>query len=424
MHHGVEMAGVRLLAQQRLRPADFGQGAHAVGVAAHQRDLGARIRKCARRAARRPAVAHNQHRRFRQPQQPPQRQRYPRRVGIRSAPLARLAPHRVHRANAPRQRVHHVQVADDLLLVRQGDAETGQRQFGRHREEIAQVRRRHQERQVHRVHAARLEGPVVHRRRNGMADGVRNHAINLGRLPQFLHPVQMPQVPRAHLARRRPFGEHGRGIGVDPAEHRREHARGKTQLAHGQHNYVLFGQALGHGQYAHVVGRLARRGHHLVRVGRHFHDPAHHRIHGRRGFVVVIGNHHLRASAELAQPFRRNFGGFDFHVDGVGSAAHRQVQHGKLLFDAAVEPAVVLVAPAGGQQDAIRELFQKAANSRGAFSGVVQEIQAEFQKDLSRRGFAPRVVQKCWNVRQAQRDANPREQPRLRHGQRIIRIPQ
>ena len=62
VHQGVEMPRIELLAQERIGPADLGQGAHAVGVAAHQRDLGARVGQRKRRAARRPAVSHHQHR--------------------------------------------------------------------------------------------------------------------------------------------------------------------------------------------------------------------------------------------------------------------------------------------------------------------------------------------------------------------------
>ena len=119
VHHGVEMAGVELLAQQRFGAADLGEGAHAIGIAAHQGDLGAGVGERAGRAARRAAVADDQHRGFRQTQQARERAGDAGGVGIGAAPLAGLAPHRVDRADAARQRIHHVQVADDLLLVRE-----------------------------------------------------------------------------------------------------------------------------------------------------------------------------------------------------------------------------------------------------------------------------------------------------------------
>ena len=63
-------------------------------------------------------------------------------VGIGAAPFAGLAPHRIHGADAPRQRIHHIQIAHDLLLVRNGDAEAGERQIVGQLKEIAQMRRR------------------------------------------------------------------------------------------------------------------------------------------------------------------------------------------------------------------------------------------------------------------------------------------
>jgi hypothetical protein len=99
----------------------------------------------------------------------------------------------------------------------------------------------------------------------------------------------------------------------------------------------------------------------------------------------------------------------------VSPIAHGHVQYGELLFDAAVKPAVVLVAPAGYQQETIGEPLEKGGNGSGARRGVIEEVQAELQKHLSRGGLTPGVVQETWYVRQAQRDTNPREQPDLRH---------
>ena len=65
VHHGVELTPGELLAAERFGAADFGERAHAVGIAAHQRDVGAGIGKRESRAARRSAVAHDQHRGFR-----------------------------------------------------------------------------------------------------------------------------------------------------------------------------------------------------------------------------------------------------------------------------------------------------------------------------------------------------------------------
>ena len=140
VHHGVEVAANRAVrAAAASAPQILAQGAHAVGIAAHQGDFGAGIGERAGRAAGRAAVAHDQHRGVGKLQQAGERTGDAGGVGIGAAPLAGLAPDRVDRADAARQRVHHVQVADDLLLVRNGDAEAGERQLGGQREEIAQA---------------------------------------------------------------------------------------------------------------------------------------------------------------------------------------------------------------------------------------------------------------------------------------------
>jgi hypothetical protein len=197
---------------------------------------------------------------------------------------------------------------------------------------------------------------MVKKWRKRMPDGVRDHPVDLGGLPQFLDPVQMAQVPRAHLPGRGPFREHGCGVGEGAAEHRGKHACGKPQLAHGQHHQPMLGQRLGGRQHAHVVGRLARRRHHLVGVGLHLHDPVHDGVHGRRGLVVVVGNDHMRAPAKLVQPVGSHLRGFDFEIHGQRPVGDRAVQHGKLFFHAAVESSVVLVPPAGGQNDGVGKL--------------------------------------------------------------------
>ena len=107
----------------------------------------------------------------------------------------------------------------------------------------------------------------------------------------------------------------------------------------------------------------------------------------------MIRDDNVGAAAELAQTVLRRLGGFDFDIDGVRAIAHGQIQHGKLLLDTAVKPAVVLVAPAGGQEGAIRVLCEHLAGL----------------------GFAAGVLDQGWNVRQAQRDAYPGERPGLRH---------
>ncbi len=126
------------------------------------------------------------------------------------------------------------------------------------------------------------------------------------------------------------------------------------------------------------------------------------------------------------QAILRHFGGFDFDIDGVCAVAHGEIQDGKLLLDAAVELAVVLVAPAGGQEDAIRELLEKLRDGLGALTGAAQIVQTKFEENLACLGLPAGVLEKCGNVWQAQRDAYAGERSGLRHwivrNSRITRV--
>ena len=133
-------------------------------------------------------------------------------------------------------------------------------------EEVAQAGRRDQERQIDRVHAARLERAIVDRGRDRMADRVGDDAVDLGALAEFLDAVEVPQVARADLSGGGAFGAHRGGIGVGAAENGREDARRETQLAHRQDDHAFLGQRLGGRQHTHVVGRFAGSGDDLVSV--------------------------------------------------------------------------------------------------------------------------------------------------------------
>ena len=412
---GVEVVGIELFLEKRFGAADFGEGADAVGIAAHQGDPGAGVGKRASGAPGGAAVADDQHAGVGDLEQARERPSDAGGIGIGATPLAGLAPDGVDSADASRQRIHHVQVADDLLLVGDGDAETGEGKLGGQREEIAQACRGDQERQIDGVHAFGLKRAVVHGGRDGVAHGVGNHAVDPGGFAQLFDAIDMAQEARAHLPGGGAFGVHGGGVGVHAAEYGGEHAGGKPEFAHGQDDQAVLGQRFGGGQHAHIVARFARRGDDLIGIRLHLHDPVDHRVHGGRRFEIVIRDDNVGAAAELAQTVLRRLGGFDFDIDGVRAIAHGQIQHGKLLLDTAVKPAVVLVAPAGGQEGAIRVLFEEPRDRLRAIAGTVQVIQAEFEEHLAGLGFAAGVLDQGWNVRQAQRDAYPGERPGLRH---------
>ena len=128
-----------------------------------------------------------------------------------------------------------------------------------------------------------------------------------------------------------------------------------------------------------------------------------------------------------AQTVLRHLGGFDLDIDGVRAVAYGQIQHGKLLFNAAVKLAVVLVTPAGGEKDAIRVLFEKLRNRLRAFAGIAEIIETEFKEYLACLRFAAGVFKQCGNIWQPQRDAYARERSGLRHwivrNTRITRVP-
>src|SRR6185503_10280586 len=93
---------------------------------------------------------------------------------------------------------------------------------------------------------------------------------------------------------------------------------------------------------------------------------------------------------------------------------------------AAVELAVVLVTPAGGQEDAIRVFFEELRDRLRALAGTTQVVEAEFKENLACLRFAAGVLKQGWNIRQPQRDAYTGERSGLRHwivrNSRITRV--
>jgi ABC-type transporter Mla subunit MlaD len=107
------------------------------------------------------------------------------------------------------------------------------------------------------------------------------------------------------------------------------------------------------------------------------------------------------ASAELLQTLGSRFGGFDFDVDGLRAVLDGQIEQRKLLFDAAVESPMVLVAAARGEDDAVGKAFQEAADGGGALRRLIEKVEAEFEEGFTGFGFAMRVFQQRGNIGQA-----------------------
>src|ERR1051326_392515 len=114
-------------------------------------------------------------------------------IGIRSTPLAGLLPDRVYGPDAARQRIDDVEISQHLLLVRNGNAESGNGQAVAQREEILELLRMNQKWQIHRIEPARLECTIVNRRRNGVPDGIGNDAVNLRPARELLDAIEMTQ---------------------------------------------------------------------------------------------------------------------------------------------------------------------------------------------------------------------------------------
>ena len=208
----------------------------------------------------------------------------------------------------------------------------------------------------------------------------------------------MPQQARADLSRGRALRVQRSGVRVHATEGRREHARGETQLAHRQDHERRAGKGFGQRQHAGVVGGLARGGDDLVGIRRKARHALQQRVQGRRGFEVVIRDDDLRAPTKGVQLLGARFRALDFQVDSLRSRVHRKVEKAQLFLDAAIKFSLVLMAAAGGQDDAIAVLFQNFADDFDAAFWIFQIIEAEFKESFTRVGFAPRVFQQFGRV--------------------------
>ncbi len=129
----------------------------------------------------------------------------------------------------------------------------------------------------------------------------------------------------------------------------------------------------------------------------------------------MVRHDDLGAPAELVQAFLGGLGAFDFDIHRLRPATDGLIEHGHLVLDAAVELSVILVAPAGGQDQGVGELVEEAADGGGALDGLVEEVETKLEKRLTRLSLATGVGEQARNVRQAQRDAYARERPGLHH---------
>ena len=104
-------------------------------------------------------------------------------------------------------------------------------------------------------------------------------------------------------------------------------------------------------------------------------------------------------------------GGLDFHVYSGGPLTHRIVEDAKLLLDASVEAAVVLVTPAGGQDRALWMSPEEFRDGGKAGLRVRQVIEAKLEKLLTGFDLGSCVLQQCLDVLKSERDAYGRKSP-------------
>src|ERR1700724_2694304 len=107
--------------------------------------------------------------------------------------------------------------------------------------------------------------------------------------------------------------------------------------------------SLGKRQNAVIVRGLASSGDNFVAVGGNAHHAAQHRFGRRRSIVVVIRQDQATFSAKALQTGGDVFGTLDLDVDSACSGVQGSIENPDLIFHAAVEFAMVLVAAAGGE---------------------------------------------------------------------------
>ena len=92
----------------------------------------------------------------------------------------------------------------------------------------------------------------------------------------------------------------------------------------------------------------------------------------------------------------------------MSAGVDRGVQNADLVFHAAVELSVILMAAAGGQNAAIGMRGEKFADGGDALFGSGQIIEAKFEEGFARVDFPARVFQQLLCVGKAHGDADPR----------------
>ena len=234
MNEDIVVRAGPLAGEDRFSATALGESADAVGVAAGDAELGAGVGQSESGSAGGAAIAGHEHGLFRKVDALFERHANAVDVGIGATPLAGFAPDGIDCANAAAERVERVEVADDALFVGDGDAEALEREAGGEDEEILQLQRTDQKREIQGGNAAGLEGAIVNGGGDGVAHRVGDDAEDLAGLPGFFDAIEMAQGAGGDLAGGGALGGGGSGIGKSAAEDGREHAAGETGFRHGQ----------------------------------------------------------------------------------------------------------------------------------------------------------------------------------------------
>src|ERR1700691_2078423 len=93
----------------------------------------------------------------------------------------------------------------------------------------------------------------------------------------------------------------------------------------------------------------------------------------------------------------------------------RQIENAQLLFDTAVEFAVILMAAACSENCAVRISMKKLRDGPRSEGRVAKVIETEFEKVLAGLGFPAGLFEQSGNVRQTERNADLRKRAPLGH---------
>lgn len=130
---------------------------------------------------------------------------------------------------------------------------------------------------------------------------------------------------------------------------------------------------------------------------------------------MMPGNDELGTRAQLSAAVRDNFRGFDFDIDGARPAVNGEAENAELIFNAAVELAVILMAAAGGEDSAVGIALQEIRNGVGAGNGIGQVIETELEKVFAGFRFAAGLFEQAGDIGKTKRNTNPGEGPTLGH---------